>query len=121
MDAHLTPVAEADGLGDAGVAEAVGEQGHAAAVLHRLQLHGVASDDDLAAAGFGEGESGLVIIDASSITGRVPGATGRGRGRRACRAGGPGTGRLGRNAAFKIRTSIEPPTLVGGVAEPRRW
>ena len=48
--------AEPDGLGEADVAEAVGEQEHAAAVGHRLQLHGVSGDDDLAAVLLGEGD-----------------------------------------------------------------
>ena len=41
-------------LGQPDVAEAVGEQGHAAAVLHGLQLLGVARDDDLAAVLLGQ-------------------------------------------------------------------
>ena len=45
--------AEPDGFGQPGVAEGVGEQGHAAAVLHRLELAGVPGQDHLAAAGFG--------------------------------------------------------------------
>ena len=41
-------------LGQPDVAEAVGEQGHAAAVLHGLQLLGVARDDDLAPVPLGQ-------------------------------------------------------------------
>ena len=43
--------AEPDRLGEPGVAERVGEQGHAAAVLHRLQLLGITGQDHLGAAG----------------------------------------------------------------------
>ena len=50
------PGVEPDGLGEADVAEAVGEQGHAAAVLHRLQLHRVPGHDDLPAVLLGEGD-----------------------------------------------------------------
>ena len=49
-------VAEPDGFGDAGVAEPGGEQGHAAAVLDRLQLAGIAGQDDLGAAALGVGD-----------------------------------------------------------------
>ena len=49
-------VAEPDGFGEPGVAEGGGEQGHAAAVLHRLQLADVAGQDDLGAAGLGVGD-----------------------------------------------------------------
>ena len=47
--------AEPDRLGEPGVAEPVGEQGHAAAVLHRLQLAGVPGQDHLPVAGLGVG------------------------------------------------------------------
>ena len=46
-------VAEPDGFGQPGVAEGIGEQGHAAAVFHGLQLAGVPGQDHLPAAGFG--------------------------------------------------------------------
>ena len=46
--------AEPDRLGQPDVAEAVGEQGHAAAVLYGLELFGVARDDDLAAVPLGQ-------------------------------------------------------------------
>ena len=46
--------AEPHRLGQPDVAEAVGEQGHAAAVLHGLELLGVARDDDLAAVPLGQ-------------------------------------------------------------------
>ena len=49
-------VAEPDGFGQPGVAEGIGEQGHAAAVFHRLQLAGVPGQDDLGAAGLGVGD-----------------------------------------------------------------
>ena len=49
-------VAEPDGFGQPGVAEGAGEQGHAAAVLHRLQLADVPGQDDLGAAGLGVGD-----------------------------------------------------------------
>ena len=42
--------AEPDRLGELGVAERVGEQGHAAAVFHRLQLLGIPGQDHLGAA-----------------------------------------------------------------------
>ena len=45
--------AEPDGFGQPGVAEGAGEQGHAAAVLHGLQLAGVPGQDHLPAAGLG--------------------------------------------------------------------
>ena len=48
--------AEPHRLGEAGVAEAAGEQGHAPAVVHSLQLLSVARDDDLAPVPFGEGD-----------------------------------------------------------------
>ena len=48
--------AEPDRLGQAGVAEGFGEQGHAAAVLDRLQLLGVAGQDHLGVAGGGLGD-----------------------------------------------------------------
>ena len=48
--------AEPGRLGQAGVAEGVGEQGHAAAVLDRLQLLGIAGQDHLGAAGGGLGD-----------------------------------------------------------------
>ena len=41
--------AESDGFSELDVAEGVGEQGHAAAVFHRLQLLGIAGQDDLGA------------------------------------------------------------------------
>ena len=50
----LFPVAaEPDRLGEPDVAKGVGEQGHAAAVLHGLQLAGVPGQDHLPAAGLG--------------------------------------------------------------------
>ena len=49
-------VAEPDGFGQPGVAEPGGEQGHAAAVLHRLQLADVPGQDDLRAAVLGVGD-----------------------------------------------------------------
>ena len=49
-------VAEPDGFGQPGVAEPGGEQGHAAAVFHGLQLAQVPSQDDLGAAGPGVGD-----------------------------------------------------------------
>ena len=49
-------VAEPDGFGEAGVAQGAGEQGHAAAVLDRLQLADVPGQDDLGAAGLGVGD-----------------------------------------------------------------
>ena len=48
--------AEPDGFGEPGVAEGAGEQGHAAAVLHRLQLADVPGQDHLGAAGLGVGD-----------------------------------------------------------------
>ena len=48
--------AEPDGFGEPGVAEGVGEQGHAAAVFHRLQLADVPGQDHLRAAGLGVGD-----------------------------------------------------------------
>ena len=48
--------AEPDGFGEPGVAEGAGEQGHAAAVFHRLQLAGVPGQDHLGAAGLGVGD-----------------------------------------------------------------
>ena len=48
--------AEPGRLGQAGVAEGFGEQGHAAAVLDRLQLLGVAGQDHLGVAGGGLGD-----------------------------------------------------------------
>ena len=48
--------AEPDRLGELDVAEPVGEQGHAAAVFHRLQLGGVPGQDHLAACCFGEAD-----------------------------------------------------------------
>ena len=65
-------VAEPDGFGQPGVAEGTGEQGHAAAVFHGLQLAGVPGQDHLPAAGFGvairSARSGPGIIEASSIS-----------------------------------------------------
>jgi hypothetical protein len=49
-------VAGPDGFGQAGVAQGAGEQGHAAAVLDRLQLLGIPGRDDLGAAGPGVGD-----------------------------------------------------------------
>ena len=49
-------VAEPDRLGEPDVAEGGGEQGHAAAVLHRLQLAGVPGQDHLPVAGLGVGD-----------------------------------------------------------------
>ena len=49
-------VAEPDGFGEPGVAEHLGEQGHAAAVFHRLQLAGVPGQDDLGPLGLGVGD-----------------------------------------------------------------
>ena len=49
-------VAEPDRLGEPDVAEGAGEQGHAAAVLHRLQLAGVPGQDHLPAMGLGVGD-----------------------------------------------------------------
>ena len=43
-------------LGQPGVAESAGEQGHTPAVVHGLELLGVARDDDLAPVPFGEGD-----------------------------------------------------------------
>ena len=48
--------AEPDRFGEPGVAEGVGEQGHAAAVLHRLQLAGVPGQNHLPVAGLGVGD-----------------------------------------------------------------
>ena len=48
--------AEPGRFGEPGVAEGVGEQGHAAAVLDRLQLAGVPGQDQLAVAGLGVGD-----------------------------------------------------------------
>ena len=48
--------AEPDRFGEPGVAEGAGEQGHAAAVLDRLQLAGVPGQDDLPVAGLGVGD-----------------------------------------------------------------
>jgi hypothetical protein len=49
-------VAEPDGFGQPGVAEPGGEQGHAAAVFHCLQLAQVPGQDDLGAAGLRVGD-----------------------------------------------------------------
>ena len=51
-------VAEPDRLGEPDVAEGAGEQGHAAAVLHRLQLAGVPGQDHLPVAGLRRRRSG---------------------------------------------------------------
>ena len=89
--------AEPDRLGQAGVAEGFGEQGHAAAVLDRLQLQGIPGQDHLGAAGGGLGDD-VGQVGGGGHGGLVhqePGrraAGGPGRGRRAGRAGGPGTG-----------------------------
>ena len=48
--------AEPDGFGEPGVAEYLGEQGHAAAVFHRLQLLGIPGQDDLGAGRCGLGD-----------------------------------------------------------------
>ena len=48
--------AEPGRFGEPGVAEGVGEQGHAAAVLDRLQLAGVPGQDELPVAGLGVGD-----------------------------------------------------------------
>ena len=48
--------AEPDRLGELHVAELVGEQRHAAAVFHRLQLGGVAGQDHLGVLGVGEAD-----------------------------------------------------------------
>ena len=48
--------AESDWFGQPREAERGGEQGHAAAVLHRLELAGVAGQDHLGAAGLGVGD-----------------------------------------------------------------
>ena len=48
--------AEPDWFGQPGVAEGVGEQGHAAAVLHGLELADVSGQDDLGALGLGVGD-----------------------------------------------------------------
>ena len=47
------PITEPDRCGEPGVAEGAREQGHAAAVLHRLQLAGVPGKDHLPVAGLG--------------------------------------------------------------------
>ena len=74
--------AEPDGLGEAGVAQGAGEQGHAAAVFHRLQLLGITGQDHLGAAGgrlaMTSARSGLEIMDASSSQEQVPGRSGTG-------------------------------------------
>jgi hypothetical protein len=49
-------VAEPDGFGQPGIAQRSGEQGHAAAVFHRLQLADVPGQDDLGTAGPGVGD-----------------------------------------------------------------
>ena len=90
--------AEPDGFGQPGVAERVGEQGHAAAVLHRLQLADVPGQDDLGAAWPWRRRSGRPGPGRTASRPRrspagCPGRSGPGRGRRAGRAGGPGTGR----------------------------
>ena len=48
--------AEPDRLGELHVPELIGEQGHAAAVFHRLQLGGVAGQDHLGVLGVGEAD-----------------------------------------------------------------
>ena len=70
--------AEPDRLGEPGVAERAGEQGHAAAVLHRLQLAGVPGQDHLGVAGLRRrlirsARSGPGIVEASSTSSSVPG------------------------------------------------
>ena len=47
---------EPDRVGELSVAEGVGEQGHAAAVFHRLQLLGIPGQDDLGADRCGLGD-----------------------------------------------------------------
>ena len=90
--------AEPDGLGEPGVAEGVGEQRHAAAVLHGLQLAGVPGQDHLPAAGLGCSRSGRPGPGRASSRPHRPAAAAPrrprpGRGRRGGRAGAPGTAR----------------------------
>ena len=90
--------AEPHRLGQPDVAEAVGEQGHAAAVLHGLELLGVARDDDLAPVPLGQVDQvGQVrgghhrrLVDREEGS-RADGHSGPSR--RAGRGGGRGTGR----------------------------
>ena len=89
---------EPDRFGQPGVAEGVGEQGHAAAVFHRLQLLGVPGQDHLGAGGGGLGDRRRPGPGWRSSRPRRSGPGCRagarpGRGRRGGRAGGPGTGR----------------------------
>ena len=69
--------AEPDWLGEPGVAERIGEQGHAAAVFHRLQLLGITGQDHLGAVGRrladDVGQVRVETMDASSIRTRSPG------------------------------------------------
>ena len=90
--------AEPGRLGEPGIAERIGEQGHAAAVLHSLELAGVPGQDHLPAAGLGVADQvGQVRAGhRRGLIDRPAGAPGRyrpGRGRRGGPGGGPGTGR----------------------------
>ena len=71
--------AEPDRLGQLHEAEGAGEQGQAAAVLHRLELLGVTGQDHLGAAArrlaMTSARSGLATMDASSIRTRSPGCS----------------------------------------------
>ena len=94
----LPGLAEPDRLGEPGVAEAGGEQGHAAPVLHGLQLPGVPGHDHLPVVRLGEGDQvGQVRAGHHRrLVDRQEGAWCDGHGgraRRAGRAGGRGTGR----------------------------
>ena len=102
---HLFPPgAEPDRLGQLDEPESIGEQGQAAAVLHRLQLLGITGQDHLGAAASGLADDvGQIragdhrrLVDQDQVTGLQ---LDRGRGRRADRAGGPGTGRCCRTRA----------------------
>ena len=93
----LPGVPEPDGFSKPGVAQGIGEQGHAAAVLDRLQLLGIPGQDDLAprllAYAIRSARSGPDSIDASSITSKVPRPIRTGPRAPRRRAGGPGTAR----------------------------
>ena len=73
--------AEPDRLGELDVAEPIGEQGHAAAVFHRLQLGGVAGQDHLAACCLGQADQvGQVrAADHRGLVDRQQGARGDGK------------------------------------------
>jgi hypothetical protein len=89
-------VAEPDGFGQPGVAEPGGEQGHAAAVFHGLQLAQVPSQDDLGAAGLPVGDQ----------VGQVRAGQHRGLVDDEERAGADGDGAAGATAAGQMAEEL---------------